>query len=212
MNPFNVYLVRHGSTMLNAFDRMQGWIDSDLTDTGIEQAKQAAEKLQGINFDRAFSSDLGRAIDTRDIILSTLGQTPATQLLPEFREANFGFFEGLNSTDIWHGIAAPYGKGSQEELIELGGLEEARNAMKQADPSHTAESTEEVVARMKAGFNKLRELCQPDENILLVSHGTLIRTIADYLGVDTIDNYPANGGVSQLSIFEDQVVFESYNQ
>lgn len=84
--------------------------------------------------------------------------------------------------------------------------------MKQADPSHTAESTEEVVARMKAGFNKLRELCQPGENILLVSHGTLIRTIADYLGVDTIDNYPANGGVSQLSIFEDQVVFESYNQ
>lgn len=213
MNPFTVYLVRHGSTMLNGFDRMQGWIDSDLSEDGIQQAEQAAEKLAGIPFDRAFSSDLGRAVDTRDIILNTLQQAPTeTRVLPEFREVNFGFFEGLNSTDIWSGIAAPYGKHSQEDLIELGGLAETRKAMKAADPSHTAEDYDEVMARVKAGFQTLREHCQPGETVLLVSHGTLIRTIADYLGVDTNDNYPKNGGISELTIYEDQAVFETYNQ
>lgn len=213
MNSFTVYLVRHGSTMLNGFNRMQGWIDSDLSDEGIQQAGQAAEKLRGTTFDRAFSSDLGRAISTRNIILNQLHQTPreVTQL-PAFREVNFGFFEGLDSDDIWAGIAAPYGKHSQDDLMAIGGLKETRDAMKQSDPSHTAEDYDAVISRVKTGFTALRDHCQNGESILLVSHGTLIRTIIDYLGVDTTGNYPQNGGVSELTIFPDHVNVETYNQ
>lgn len=213
MDSFTVYLVRHGSTTLNSFNRMQGWIDSDLSEEGIEQAQQAAEKLQGITLNRAFSSDLGRAISTRNIIVSQLQQTPQeTTQLPEFREVNFGFFEGLNSDDIWSGIAAPYGKHSQADLLEIGGLREARNAMKESDPSHTAESYDEVISRIRAGFKALREHCTNGESVLLVSHGTLIRMIVDYLGVDTKGNYPQNGGVTELTVAPDQVVVEAYNQ
>ncbi|MTV81711.1 histidine phosphatase family protein [Secundilactobacillus folii] len=213
MNSFTVYLVRHGSTMLNAFNRMQGWIDSDLSDEGIKQAKTAAEKLQGINFDRAFSSDLGRAVKTRNIILEELHQNPMELgSFPEFREVNFGFFEGLNSDDIWAGIAAPYGKHSQGDLLAINGMQTVRDAMKESDPSHTAESYEEVLVRLREGFQALREDCQPGEKVLVVSHGTLIRTLADYLGVDTTNNYPANGGVSELNVEADQVTFEAYNQ
>lgn len=213
MDPFTLYLVRHGSTMLNQFNRMQGWIDSDLTEDGIHQAQSAAEKLAGISFNRAFSSDLGRAVDTRNIILDTLEQRPQMiQTLPEFREVNFGFFEGLNSDDIWAGIAAPYGKSNQEDLMALGGLPEARKAMKESDPSHLAEDYDQVLSRIKSGFSTLRAICQPGETVLLVSHGTLIRTIADYLGVDTMDNYPKNGGVSEITIYDDQAIIENYNQ
>lgn len=213
MDSFTVYLVRHGSTMLNAFNRMQGWIDSDLSDEGIEQAQAAAEKLQGLTFNRAFASDLGRAMDTRDIILAQLHQTPQEIAeLPEFREVNFGFFEGLNSDDIWAGIAAPYGKHSQGDLLALGGMQEVRKAMKDSDPSHTAEDYDEVLVRLKRGFAALRDRCQPGDNVLLVSHGTLIRTIADYLGIDTVGNYPSNGGVTQLTVTADQVTVEAYNQ
>ena len=213
MNSFTVYLVRHGSTMLNSFNRMQGWIDSDLSVEGIQQAGQAAEKLQGVTLDRAFSSDLGRAISTRNIILNQLHQTPreVTQL-PAFREVNFGFFEGLDSDDIWAGIAAPYGKHSQDDLMAIGGLQETRDAMKQSDPSHTAEDYDAVISRVKTGFIALRDHCQNGESILLVSHGTLIRTIIDYLGVDTTGNYPQNGSVSELTIFPDHVNVETYNQ
>ncbi|WP_288529041.1 histidine phosphatase family protein [uncultured Secundilactobacillus sp.] len=213
MNSFTVYLVRHGATFLNAYDRMQGWIDSDLSDDGITQSQEAAERLKDIAFDRAFSSDLGRAMTTRDIIVNhTPGALKENGELKSFREVNFGFFEGLNSTDIWHGIAAPYGKSTQADLIEIGGMEEARNAMKKADPSDEAESYDAVINRLKAGFQELRDHCEFNENILLVSHGTFIRTMADYLGVDTTDNYPKNGGISQLTVYEDQVAFESYNQ
>lgn len=213
MDLFTVYLVRHGSTMLNSFNRMQGWIDSDLSSDGIQQAQDAAKKLENITFDRAFSSDLDRAVNTRNIILTELQQAPreTTQLL-EFREVNFGYFEGLNSDDIWAGIAAPYGKHSQADLIELGGMKEVRDAMKKSDPSHTAEDYDEVIARVKKGFQTLRDHCQPGETVLLVSHGTIIRTIADYLGVDTTDNYPKNGGVSKLSIYSDNAVFDTYNE
>lgn len=211
MNSFTVYLVRHGATVLNAYDRMQGWIDSDLSQDGVDQSQEAAKKLKDITFDRAFSSDLGRAMKTRNIII---GHTPVQEIteLNQFREVNFGFFEGLKAEDIWHGIAAPYGKSTQADLIEIGGLAEARNAMKNADPSNVAENYEEVINRMKAGFQALRDRCQPNENVLLVSHGTFIRTMADYLGVDTKDNYPKNGGISQITVYDDQVVFESYNQ
>lgn len=213
MDSFTVYLVRHGSTMLNSFNRMQGWIDSDLSEEGIAQAEQAAEKLQGVALTRAFSSDLGRAISTRNIILNQLRQTPAEiDQLPEFREVNFGFFEGLNSDDIWAGIASPYGKNSQADLLEIGGLREARKAMKESDPSHTAEDYDEVISRVKAGFKTLRERCQSGESVLLVSHGTIIRTIIDYLGVDTKGNYPQNGGISELTVYPDEVIVEAYNQ
>lgn len=213
MDSFTVYLVRHGSTMLNSFNRMQGWIDSDLSKEGISQAQNAAEKLQGINLNRAFSSDLGRAISTRNIIIKQLKQTPQEiEQLQEFREVNFGFFEGLNSDDIWSGIAAPYGKHSQSDLIEIGGLKEARNAMKQSDPSHIAENYDEVISRIRAGFKALRQHCSSHESVLVVSHGTLIRMIVDYLGVDTTDNYPNNGSVTELAIFPDQVTVEAYNQ
>ncbi|MCH5462497.1 histidine phosphatase family protein [Lactobacillus sp. LC28-10] len=213
MDSFTVYLVRHGSTMLNSFNRMQGWIDSDLSEEGITQARQAAEKLQGAVINRAFSSDLGRAISTRNIILNQLQQTPTEiDQLPEFREVNFGFFEGLNSDDIWAGIASPYGKNSQADLLEIGGLREARKAMKESDPSHTAEDYDEVISRVKAGFKVLRDHCQSGESVLLVSHGTIIRTIIDYLGVDTKGNYPQNGGISELTVYPDEVIVEAYNQ
>lgn len=213
MDSFTVYLVRHGSNMLNSFNRMQGWIDSDLSEEGIKQAQQAAEKLQGVTLNRAFSSDLGRAISTRNIIVNQLQQKPQEMAqLPEFREVNFGFFEGLNSDDIWSGIAAPYGKHSQADLLEIGGLREARNAMKQSDPSHTAEDYDEVISRIRAGFKALREHCLNGESVLLVSHGTLIRMIVDYLGVDTKGNYPHNGGVTELTVSSDQVSVEAYNQ
>ncbi len=46
MNSFTVYLVRHGSTMLNSFNRMQGWIDSDLSDEGIQQVDKPLKNYE----------------------------------------------------------------------------------------------------------------------------------------------------------------------
>ena len=64
-----IYLVRHGQTIINKYDKIQGWCDTPLTDKGIADAKHAGEVLKNIPFDIALSSDLGRAVDTCDYII-----------------------------------------------------------------------------------------------------------------------------------------------
>ena len=63
-----IYFVRHGQTDWNKIGRLQGRIDIDLNQLGIEQALQVKEKLKDIKFDKVFSSPLKRAIQTAQAI------------------------------------------------------------------------------------------------------------------------------------------------
>ena len=77
-----IYFVRHGATDWNENKntqgqkdpKCQGRADLDLNEKGVEQAKQTAEKLKGIKFDRVICSPLKRAKQTLDIIYT--GETP----------------------------------------------------------------------------------------------------------------------------------------
>ena len=59
---YKIYLVRHGQTILNRYNRMQGWCDSPLTPKGIEDAHEAGRRLKRIKFAYAFHSDTTRAM------------------------------------------------------------------------------------------------------------------------------------------------------
>ena len=61
-------IVRHGETVWNKEDRIQGHINIDLTEKGIEQAKNNAEALNDEKIDIIYSSDLSRAIVTAEYI------------------------------------------------------------------------------------------------------------------------------------------------
>ena len=63
-----IYIVRHGQTDWNVEGRNQGRTDIELNETGIEQAKETAKKLEDKNFDLVFSSPLKRAYKTAQII------------------------------------------------------------------------------------------------------------------------------------------------
>ena len=63
-----IYFVRHGETDYNKEKRSQGQLDIPLNQTGIEQAKQTAEKLKDIHFDIIYASPLSRAKLTAQII------------------------------------------------------------------------------------------------------------------------------------------------
>ena len=63
-----IYFVRHGQTDWNKIGKMQGHIDIALNNKGKEQAKIVKEKLQGITFDKVFSSPLKRTKETAEII------------------------------------------------------------------------------------------------------------------------------------------------
>lgn len=97
----NIYFARHGKTLLNSFDRVQGWIDSPLTKDGVQVAQYLGEGLKGIKFDRFYSSDAGRQRETMAVILKQAGVTDyhLTEMTG-LREAFFGGFEGGYNVDM----------------------------------------------------------------------------------------------------------------
>ena len=70
-------LVRHGESEWNLKNLFTGWMDVDLTEKGIAEARAAGRKLkaQGISFDVAFTSALIRAQRSLDLILEEMGQS-----------------------------------------------------------------------------------------------------------------------------------------
>lgn len=81
-----LYLVRHGQSESNANHRFSGWAQISLTEKGFEDARRAGEYLKKLSFDRVYSSDLRRAIQTAQTAIP--GCEPLQ--LPLLRENNVG--------------------------------------------------------------------------------------------------------------------------
>ena len=69
-----LYLMRHGQTLFNLQNKIQGWCDSPLTELGQYQAKVAGQyfKDHQITFDHAYCSTSERCSDTLGMIKSNL--------------------------------------------------------------------------------------------------------------------------------------------
>ncbi|MGO3734929.1 MAG: histidine phosphatase family protein [Canibacter sp.] len=85
--------VRHGETDWNAAGRLQGRTDIDLNDVGRQQARVAAQQLQGQRWDAVWASPLGRTIETAEIIADVLG-LPAPHTHAGLVERSYGDGEG----------------------------------------------------------------------------------------------------------------------
>ncbi|MDR2660516.1 MAG: 2,3-diphosphoglycerate-dependent phosphoglycerate mutase [Lactobacillaceae bacterium] len=101
-------LIRHGQSEWNALNLFNGWVDTKLSETGIDQAKKAGAALlkEGYQFDKAYTSVLTRAITTLHLALEEAGQL----WIPEekawqLNERHYGALQGLNKADA----AAKYG-------------------------------------------------------------------------------------------------------
>jgi 2,3-bisphosphoglycerate-dependent phosphoglycerate mutase len=95
-------LVRHGQSEWNLKNLFTGWKDPDLTEKGVEEAKEAGRRLKtaGVNFDVAFTSKLIRAQRTNQLILSELGQRGVKTIEDEaLNERDYGELTGLNKDD-----------------------------------------------------------------------------------------------------------------
>lgn len=94
-----IILTRHGETFWNIEGRVQGAMDSPLTEKGILQARGLAKRLQKEGITRIFSSDLPRAIQTADEVRRELGLSEII-LSPDLRELSFGEWEGKAWWDL----------------------------------------------------------------------------------------------------------------
>lgn len=211
-----VYLVRHGETMFNQLNKVQGWADSPLTVKGIDDLKVTAHNLSQIHFDRMYSSDLKRAIDTAHLMknaneVSDLGKM---KKLPAFREVFFGTFEGDDIDETWRQVSISAGmkpEANIDKIINEVGMSGFREATKQADPRHLAENDKELDQRVLRAISQLQEETDGFDRVLLVSHGDFIKTISmkywDKAKNNNNIDFPENGSVTR-GIFNDNGTFE----
>ena len=93
-----LYLVRHGETVDNVRQIMQGQTQGQLTPNGIQQAQQVADEMCLVPLDAVISSDLKRSVDTARIIAEPHGlEVVQTPLL---RERDWGGFTGRFIPDL----------------------------------------------------------------------------------------------------------------
>ena len=110
-----IILVRHGETVDNARQIMQGQTQGELNERGREQALHVAERLAAEALDAVVASDLHRAIQTAEIIAAPHGLQVATT--PLLRERDWGGFTGRYIPEL-KGEVWPDDIESEEALLE----------------------------------------------------------------------------------------------
>lgn len=218
MTKLNVYVVRHGQTYYNIYNKLQGWGNSPLTQKGIDDAKQAGEKLAGVRFAAAYCSDTTRAQDTAKMILTANQAKSVSEptVTPYFREEFYGYYEGTNMDEAWYVAGAPHGLPTFKKIVEKYSIGKAKDFLKDADPFHDAENNEEYWQRLNQGFALIRgnQHLQEDDNVLLISHGNTVLSMMEKFGQGKYDLTvrPQNGSVTKLILTADQVEVEFYNR
>lgn len=175
------YLVRHGETVWNKEHRLQGWLDSPLSENGILHAQKLGEQLKNIPFTAAYSSTSGRAKETLHYL--TAGRKLAIHYEDDLREIFLGNWQGKTVEDIM--------------AINHFDYELYTNYPAQFVATHT-ESFGEVTER---AMYTLKNIAQryPHEHILIVSHGVTIKCIINAIlehGIDQLWTAPYIEGTS----------------
>ncbi|MGN4422370.1 histidine phosphatase family protein [Bacillus cereus group sp. MYBK30-1] len=214
--PVEFYLVRHGKTMLNTTDRVQGWADAPLTKDGIEVAEYLGKGLKGVNFEKAYSSDSGRAIETEKIVLDQSGNKGMNiNQRKNLREACFGEFEGeLNHT--FREKLAQANNMTYEEFMKNFDVDIMLKTVAKIDKSKQAEDTETVTKRMKKEIDQIAEEVAKNGggNVLVVSHGIslmgLLYTISPE-SLNEVEEGLGNASVSKVVYKDGKYKVQSVN-
>ena len=160
-----VYLARHGESDWNVERRWQGHADRPLTERGREQARALAAKLEDVELDAVYASDLRRAWETAEAVAAPRGLEVVR--LPELREVDVGSWSGF----------------TRDECADR--FPEAFVRWREGGTGwDDGESYEDMAVRI-VGTIECLAAQHPDGAILVVSHGGPIRAVhAHALGVD----------------------------
>lgn len=173
-----LYLVRHGKTVWNAENRLQGRTDIELNEEGISAAKELCEKLKDIHFDRIYSSPLKRAYQTACLICGDRD----LKVMKDDRlmEISFGIYDGVYYKE-WMAPDCPY----RFFFGEPG----------KYFPPENGESLEDLCARTKKFIQgEIEPLAKEGvERVMIVAHGALNASICCYLENRNKDHFWGNG-------------------
>ena len=98
-----LYVFRHGQSEDNENMIFSGWRDSKLTQKGIDQALDLANKLQDKKIDKLYSSTLSRAIDTMKYAISKNQNAKNLEIIQDerLRERSYGDLQGTSKLELF---------------------------------------------------------------------------------------------------------------
>lgn len=184
-----IILTRHGETLWNIEKRVQGSLDSPLSEKGLLQAKRLALRLRGEGIKYLYASDAPRAIATAEVIRKEI-ELKEVLMSPYLREFSFGEWEGK----VWADL-----RSSSPDVFSLWDTEPHRVQV----PG--GETMQAVSDRAWQFLGEIREKYR-GETVCLVSHGLTLKllvTRAMGYAVEEWNKTPWQFNTA-LNVFEDQ--------
>jgi len=157
MSVTQLYLVRHGETDWNAEGRFQGQLNSNLTETGMQQARVRSEEMRAMNFAAKYCSTSDRTRQTIHGLLD--GEVNSVEYRDELREIMLGPWQGKLSKEMALENPEQYAHYTKApDQFQLAGAETFRQLQNR-------------------GVNALEKIADAHQGqqVLVVSHGAIIK-------------------------------------
>ena len=188
-------LVRHGQSVWNLENRFTGWVDVDLSERGINEAREAGNTLKDhdFHFDVTMTSYLKRSIRTLWLILDALDQMHLPiQTDWRLNERHYGALQGLKKNEV----AAEHGE--DKVKIWRRSYKIPPPPLSPNDPRHPShdplyakfsneslpgtESLQDAVTRFLPYWeNTIAPSIQEKKQVLIVAHGNSLRALVKLL-------------------------------
>ena len=186
-------LVRHGQSIWNLENKFTGWVDVDLAENGILEAKKAGELIKSnkIKIDLYYSSFQIRAKNTLKLIQETLEDFKIPKDAWELNERHYGALTGLNKEEMKKKLGAekvyqfrmswdlrpdPLDKNNPYHPVNIKVYDKVPR-----DKVPNTESLKDTYKRVIEYYkNEIKDKSK-DNNILISAHGNSIRALCKYL-------------------------------
>ena len=192
---YELVLIRHGESEWNKLNLFTGWTDVELSEKGVEEAKNGGRLLkeEGFHFDCAFTSYLKRAIHTLNHVLEEMDE----EYIPVYKswrlnERHYGALQGLNKSET----AEKYG----EEQVKIWRrsydvqppaltVEDDRNPANQKQYANVGvqdcpltECLKDTVARVLPYWEcEIKPAIVSGKRVIIAAHGNSLRALVKYL-------------------------------
>lgn len=177
-------LLRHGQTSYNATRRMQGHLDTELSDVGRQQARDVAAALAGTSIAKIVSSDLMRAADTASAVAAEVGH-PEIDLDSRLRETHLGEWQGMNHQEVDAGYPGVRALWREDATWAPPGGESRIDVARRARP---------VVEELMTTLSEW-----DDSTVLMVAHGGTISALTSNLLEFDVEQYPLFSGLGNTA-------------
>ncbi|BAP84839.1 phosphoglyceromutase [Paucilactobacillus hokkaidonensis JCM 18461] len=188
-------LIRHGQSEWNLSNQFTGWVDVDLSEEGVQQAKNAgaAIKKAGIEFDYAYTSVLTRAIKTLHYALEGSDQlwVPETKTW-RLNERHYGALQGQNKAEAakkWGDDQVHTWRRSYDVLPPLLDANDEGSAAKDRRYANLDPRLIPGGENLKVTLERVMPLWEDEiapklldgQNIIIAAHGNSLRALSKYI-------------------------------